>query len=248
MMLWTKDEKKELEKYFTSNRREMTVYQRLIKINPARTYEAMMRQLRKMRSEGWTKNNEAIKQTLRVGYLDIEATKLDADFGFMLSWYIKTAGKNEYRYSVITPGEIRQFKFDERVTKELLEAIKDYDVLWTHYGSDRRFDVPFVRTRALVHKLEDSLPAHMEVFIRDTYPIARNKLKLSRNSLDNIANVLGVDNVKKTPLSKQVWMRAGVGCEESLMKVALHNKRDVQVLERVHKRLSRFEPANLTSM
>lgn len=241
MMYWSKEEDNEMKKYFNSSITEMTLYKKLHKINPKRTYEAMMRRIRLMKEQGYERNKDSALKNLKVGYLDIEATQLNASFGYMLSWYIKTAGKNEYKYSVIKKSEIFNYTFDKRVTKELLEAIKEYDVLYAHYGSDRRFDFPFIRTRVLKHGLEKDFPEYMEKFIMDTYPIARNKLKFHSNRLDAIANVLGITSVKKTHLDTNVWQLATVGHTESLEYVADHNKKDVQLLEKVHKRLSKFE-------
>ena len=241
MMYWTNEEQKKMEKYFNSGVTEMTLYKQLHKINPKRTYEAMMRRIRKMTADGWKKDKDVALEKLRIGYLDIETTNLKGNFGYMLSWYIKKEGKNEYDFSVITKKEIMEYKFDKRLVEELLVAMKNYDVLYTHYGSDRRFDVPFIRTRAYAHNLEDGLPNNMEVFIMDTYPIARNKLCLHSNRLGSIAEALGVDNVKKTPLSSKKWFMAMVGEPDALNYIVTHNKRDVQLLERVHKKLRKVE-------
>jgi len=241
MERWTDDEQVLMEKFFSTNITEMTLYKKLNKINTNRTYEAMMRRLRRMRDAGWVRDKDLALKKLRIGYLDIEATNLKANFGMILSWYIKKEGKNEYDYAVITKKEIFNYKFDERLVKELLEALKNYDVIYAHYGSDWRFDIPFIRTRAYVHNMEDDLPDNMEMFIMDTYPIARAKLKLHSNRLGVIAETLGVANVKKTPLDAKKWTLAAVGHPEALKYIALHNKRDVQLLERVHKKLRKVE-------
>ena len=122
MMYWTKEEHKQMERYFTSNVAEMTLYKRLFKLNPKRTYEAMMRRIRQMKSSGWIKNKDAAIDKLRIGYLDIETTNLKGNFGYILSWYIKKEGKNEYDYSVITKKEIMDYKFDKRLVIELLKS------------------------------------------------------------------------------------------------------------------------------
>lgn len=245
---WSDDEDYVLESYFKGSVKEMSAYERIHAINPHRTYEAMMRRIRLLRSQGWSCSKWQARAALRVGYLDIEATNLDANFGMMLSWYIKTQGKNEYRYGVITKDEIFDEKFDRRIMEELLDALSHYDVLWTHYGSDRRFDVPFIRTRAYRHGLEAKLPHYMEKFIMDTYPIARNKLRLHSNRLDSIADALQIRGVKKTPLSPQKWELAKVGNKGALEYVAKHNKRDVQLLERVHAKLALIDRPIYRSM
>lgn len=238
---WTREEDDILKKFFSQRTTEMTLFQKLIKINPNRSYEAMTRRLRRMKSEGWVKDKDKALSTLRVGYFDIEATSLNASFGYMLSWYIKVAGKNEYYSSVINKKEIFDEKFDERLVKELLEAFKNFDVIYTWYGSDRKFDIPFIRTRAYTHGLEDGLPNNMEMFVMDLWILARNKLKAYNNRLDTIARQVGIDNVKKTPLDPGTWVIAAVGNKEALDYISLHNKRDVQLLERVHSKLKKIE-------
>lgn len=247
-MQWTVKEQKLMEKYFKTSMREMTLFKKLTELNPKRTYEAMMRRIRSMKYDGWEKTQDMAQEKLRIGYLDIEATNLNADFGVILTWYIKTRGKNEYFFDCIKKSELFNHTFDKRVTESLLKAFEHYDVLYTHYGSDRRFDLPFIRTRAYVNCIEDMLPNYMEKFIMDTYPIARNKLKLHSNRLGSIAGMLGIDNVKKTPVTGDKWMKAMYGNEDALNYVLVHNKRDVQLLERVHRKLEKVEKATLRSM
>jgi len=246
-MEWNEKEMKLIVSYFNNNTNEITLYTKLFKLNPNRTLKAVTSKLERMRKEGFSKNRENAIKNLRVGYLDIEATQLSADFGFILSWYIKEKGKNNYDYAVVKKEEIFSGNFDKRVVIELLAAMGEYDVLYTHYGADHRFDVPFIRTRALRHGFENKIPK-TGLFIMDTYPIAKHKLRLHSNRLDSIANAIGIKGVKKTPLSGDVWVKASIGDKNALEYVALHNKRDVQLLERVHNRLSSIEKPRLTSI
>ena len=238
--LWTEEENNCLGNYFSGNMSVLTLLTKLNKINPTRTYEAMMTKIRHMRELGFTRQRENLNKQMRVGYLDIEATQLNASFGFMLSWCIKTQNKNEYCSAVVTKKELFDEKFDYRITKELLTAMKKYDILYAHYGSDRRFDVPFIRTRAYVNQLQDMLPDKNELYIGDTYPIARNKLKLHSNRLDAIGEIIGV-SAKKTPLSAKIWQRASYGNKNALAYISDHNKKDVQLLEQIHLKLQRIE-------
>ena len=132
--------------------------------------------------------------------------------------------------------------------EELLDAFNNYDVLYTHYGSDRRFDLPFIRTRAYANGLEHKLPGYMDKFIMDTYPIARNKLKLHSNRLGVIADILGITDVKKTQLSPKIWMLASAGHPKALAYIQDHNKKDVLLLQKVHQKLRIIESQNFRSM
>ncbi len=244
---WSDEELRLCAQFFRTQMMPMTLYQRIIAINPARSYEAMMRKLREMRLKGWQKPVDRVRTHLRVGYLDIEATNLNADFGFILSWYIKARGKNHYDFAYVTRKEILSFQFDRRIIEELLEAFKNYDKLYAHYGGHSRFDLPFINSRVYHHKLEKKLPRYMEKFIEDTWVLARRKLKLHSNRLDSIARHLGIKHIKKTPLEPALWQRAAVGDEEAIEKICLHNKRDVQLLEAVHKKLEHIERPRFVS-
>jgi len=234
---WTSKEQNLMEQYFKSSSSEMSLYLKLHKINPSRTYEAMMRRIRLMRDGGWEKNKTNALKKLRVGYLDIEATNLNGDFGYILSWFIKHKGKDKYDFSVIKKSEIFNYTFDKRVVKELLEALKNYDVIYAHYGADYRFDIPFIRTRAFKHGLEGMLPMDMELFIMDTYDIAKKKLKLHSNRLGSIGEAVGIKDVKKTPLSPEQWSLATAGHPDALAYIVKHNQKDVQLLEKIHFKL-----------
>jgi len=240
-MKWTPAEQKQIDRFFAGAINTITLAAKIQEINRERTYDAIMGKVRREKRNGRLARKDAVTKQLRVGYLDIEANHLNADFGFMLSYCIKAAGKNEYCEGVVTKDEIFNYEFDKRLVTQLLEDFKKFDVLYAHYGADGRFDIPFIRTRAFDHGLQDKLPGRMELFIMDTWPTARRKLKLHSNRLGSIADALGIKNVKKTPLTPQIWRLASAGHPESLSYIALHNRRDVQILERVHKGLECVE-------
>lgn len=239
---WRVEELDLLTKYFSSGMTELNLYYQLQKLNPARTYEAMTRQIRRWRGKGFTRVKEDALEKLRIGFLDIEATNLNADFGYMLCWYIKAEGKDHYDHACVTKKEMQtKGKRDKRVVSELLDAFDNYDILFAHYGSDRRFDLPYIRTRALYWGFDDRLSRlRNEKFISDTWITSRNKLKLSRNSLANLSKFLGVE-AEKTPLDPSVWNDAMLGDTQALKYVDIHCKADVDVLEAVQARLKSVE-------
>jgi len=245
---WSQAERNLVTQYFGTTWTQLTLYNKIQQINPERSFEAVIREVRKQRDNGMAKTKESSLSKLRIGYLDIEATDLNGDFGYMLSWYIKPRGSRKYDYSVITKEEIVNYDFDKRLVKELFEAFNNYDVLYAHWGRDRRFDLPFIRTRALVHGLQDQLPRRFEKFIMDTWDIAKNKLKLHSNRLDSIADACRIRGVKKTPLSGKIWQLAAIGHPESLKYIATHNRHDVILLERVHRKLEGMENKIYRSM
>lgn len=171
---------------------------------------------------------------LKVGYLDIEAGGLKANFDYMLTYCIKTRGKEEYKTGVIDVKDIRQFKFDKNLIKQLINDISDYDVIVTYYGT--RYDIPFIRTRALHWKHD--FPQFGFIQHKDVYYMVKSKLCLHRNSLDAATNFLGIKG--KNHLDGMIWNKAEHGDTKSLDYVLDHNIRDCVILEKLHKKLELF--------
>ena len=246
---WRAEQLDEVFRFFKTSMTLPTLYARVNKSNPQHSFEAVARQDRRYRGKGYLKPREELTKNLRRGFLDIEATHLKANFGFILSWYIKPEHKREYHCAVVTRDEILDPKIrDKRVVVELLKAFENYDELWAHYGADGRFDIPYIRTRALILKVDDLFPQKGEKFIKDTWEIARKKLVLHSNRLEVIAKALGIKNVSKTTLDPAVWQDAMYGDEKALRYVETHNKHDVILLERVYHRIKRFDQTPLRSM
>jgi uncharacterized protein YprB with RNaseH-like and TPR domain len=198
------------------------------------------------------------------GYFDIETTGFKANFGHMLSWamYVPNTVGSEYAYTrtapltydlgngygevdahengevfydVITRGEaIDPKKFDKRITKSLLKAIDSVDIVVGYYST--RFDVPFVRTRALYHGLR--FPGHQEKIHLDLYYRVRSLLKLGRNTLDQATSFFGIEG--KNHVRGDIWNAARVGDQEALTYVLNHNVEDVQILAELHNKIGGF--------
>jgi uncharacterized protein YprB with RNaseH-like and TPR domain len=168
---------------------------------------------------------------LRIGYLDIEASNLKANWGIMLSWCIKPRGEKDIIESVITKDEIFNYNFDYRVTGELMDAMTDFDILVTYYGTG--FDIPFMRTRALYHGFE--FPEFGSIYHWDLYYKVRSKLKLHNNRLETATKFFDIEG--KTHLEPEQMIRARYGDPESLKWLLHHNQEDVIILEKLHEKL-----------
>lgn len=197
-----------------------------------------------------------IELGLKVAYFDIETSALEADFGFMLSWAIKERGGPTF-FDCIDKDSIFSYEFDKEIVKTLLTKLKDYDIIVTYYGSG--FDIPFVNTRALYYGLEPITNYYTQVSYKETknnelkikekvvpvfyhwdlYYTVRNKLALSRNSLENVTQFFGIEG--KTKLDRTILMKARYGDEKSLKYILDHNKQDVIILERLHNRLLKLQ-------
>lgn len=184
--------------------------------------------LKRDRKEQFSDENE------RIGYFDIETDHLKADFGKVLSWVIKEAGKRRYDWALITREELWSADEDKRLIRELMDCLRKYTVIVTYYGT--RFDFPFVRTRALSHGF-DFIP-HGEIHHRDLYYKVRNKLCLHRNRLEVACEHLGIQG--KTQVKPAIWQAAKRGDERALQYVKRHNFADVRILERLHQKIARY--------
>lgn len=126
----------------------------------------------------------------RIGFLDIEAEDLSADYGIMFNWCILDGKTNKIHQDVITLEDIKNGssksrnvppREDKRITQSLIKTLENYDRVVAHYGS--RYDVPFIRTRAVICGVD--FPTYGMLNQTDTWVILKNKFKLSRNSLQN---------------------------------------------------------------
>lgn len=174
----------------------------------------------------------------RIGFLDIETSNLDANWGIILTYCIKDGQSNKIYQGVITKEDIKKYpadKTDKRIVKDLVRDVKRFDRIVTHYG--RRFDIPYTRTRALIVGVE--FPYFGSISNDDTWLTARRKLKLNSNRQDTVDRALfGKSN--KTHLSPKYWIAAARGSKRALNYVLDHNKRDVIALERVWLKLRNF--------
>lgn len=181
----------------------------------------------------------------KLGFLDIEATNLKANFGVVICWCIKPNKAKKIIERCVTPKEMRAGIRDENVIRELAPAMRKFDRLVVHYGTDRKFDLPFLRSRAL--RMGIDFPKHKEIWVTDTWVIAKRKLCLSSNRLGTIADHLKV-KMKKTPITTDHWLDALSGKKESLDYILDHCQRDVLILEKVYNRIWPFAPRSKTSI
>lgn len=173
-----------------------------------------------------------------IGHLDIEASNLNADFGYMLSYAIKVDG-GDILGRALRPKEIKDGTFDKVLVAELARDIRMFHRVTVYYGGDHRFDLPFIRTRALYHRVE--FPLYRDVFCTDCWPIVRNKLRLHRNGLVNICELLGIE-AKTHQMKPRLWCMAQMGDQASLDYIWEHNKEDVVSLEGVYHAIKDYVP------
>jgi uncharacterized protein YprB with RNaseH-like and TPR domain len=178
----------------------------------------------------------------RIGYLDIESSNLDADFGVMYSWAIKTKGSNEILTDRMTRKDALSYRYDRELVRSLTDAISTYDIIYTYYGS--RFDIPYIRTRAMFYR--EAFPLNNSVTHVDLWFAARSKMKLHSNRLANVTSFLGIEG--KTPIDSKYWVQALSGNDTALRYIQKHNIADVKILEKFHERIEPYMGVRNTSI
>lgn len=168
---------------------------------------------------------------IRIGYLDLECSHLKADIGILLTWCIKREGGAILEGS-ITRSDIRKAKKgdeDRRVVRECVEALNEFDIVVTYYGS--RFDIPFLRTRAVSMGL--AFPPFGAVKHIDAYDILRHRFCLLSKKLVHCCKAL-LGKTDKTTIEWPIWREAARGDAKALAYILEHNRADVRDLEKLY--------------
>lgn len=121
---------------------------------------------------------------------------------------------------------------DKKLLTEFIKIANQADELIGHNGD--KFDLPWIRTRCLLHEIE-MFPNYTTV---DTLKIARNKFRFNSNRLNYIAQYLGIGQKIKTEFN--LWKDIVLNKDANAMdKMIKYCKKDVVLLEKVHKHLSK---------
>jgi len=180
--------------------------------------------------------------TERIGYLDIEASNLKSDFGIVYCYCIKDGDSSAIYRDWVSPREFRTC-LDKDVIRNCIRDMNRFDRICTWYGS--RFDLPFIRSRAIAHGLTFPLPKTL--WQTDGWLISRNKLALSSNRLKAVAKfVLG--KTQKTEIENIYWLRALQGNSKAMAYIVDHCEKDVLDLERVYRVIGQYSPKAKTSI
>jgi uncharacterized protein YprB with RNaseH-like and TPR domain len=183
----------------------------------------------------------------RVGFLDIETSNFSASFGVVVTWCLKEQGGEIYE-GYLTDKDFKDKNgwYDKRILNDCVETIKDFDRIVVYWGKDRRFDIPFLRTRAVTMGIE--FPLYQENLVNDAYDIVKNKFKFGRNSLAAACTQLGIES-KETQMSPEMWVRATIGRDKKAISWILqHNREDVISTEKLWNRISNFANTPKTSI
>lgn len=173
----------------------------------------------------------------KTGFIDIEASQLKADWGIALCVSILDLNSDHNFVRTITKEEVFSDSVDKSLIKDTVKEMRTYDRLIGFYASNMRFDIPFLRTRAVFHNLD--FPGFGEIVMEDLYPVIRYKFKLSSNRLNNACEAL-LGHTNKTHWLWKHWLRAVQGNQASLDYIQDHCIKDTQEVKRLYQKIYKF--------
>ncbi|HLG97243.1 MAG TPA: ribonuclease H-like domain-containing protein [Bryobacteraceae bacterium] len=179
----------------------------------------------------------------RIGVMDLECSGLQSDYSQLLTWVILDSATGEVYKDQITPSDIRSGIEDRRIVASLIEAMKSFTLLCGHYST--RFDIPYIRARALIHGLE--FPPYGSIKHFDTYFLCRSKFKLSSRRLDNLARFL-LGKSDKTRVDARYWRDGLRGDPKAIRYILDHNRKDVVMTEKLYNAIVKFKRPTATSI
>jgi uncharacterized protein YprB with RNaseH-like and TPR domain len=179
-----------------------------------------------------------------IGFLDCETNNLDSDFGILLSYAIKEFESDTIYKGVLEKSDTQSSaEEDKRLVGRCVKDLLKFDRVITWYG--KKFDLPFIRTRALICGVD--FPFYGGIKHNDIYYIAKYRLKLHSNRLENVCRVL-FGETQKTHIDARYWRGALRGDKTALAYILDHNIRDVMDLERVYLKLRDYAKPTDTSI
>ena len=181
----------------------------------------------------------------KIGVLDIETTNFKSNWGYTFCYYIKHYGKNKYEKYVLNQREVRSIDQDKKLLKKLCEDIRKFDRIIVYWGKDRRHDIPFLRSRALLYGFD--FPKYKDMYVTDLYDICKTKLSLNRYRLNTVCQFFEIPS-KQHPYTPTIWNRAQSGHIPSLRIVSLHCKEDVDSTDLVTQKMIKFVRISKTSI
>ncbi len=143
----------------------------------------------------------------------------------------KYLGEKKVHYIVAKNGN------DRNVVGRLHEVLSGCDAVITHFGD--RFDIPWIRTRALIHGMKP-IPPLTQI---DTYKLAKKGFNFNNSKLDYLGKMLGVGQKITTHFG--LWIECMKGNKKAIREMVAYNQEDVRLLERVYLKLQPHGVARL---
>lgn len=171
------------------------------------------------------------------GYWDIETSQAGrgaGNFGILYCWAIRDRKSGDTYYDYMTR---RTRKEERRVVKSMIEVMRDFDRLYTWFGTGH--DGPVSRSRAEYHGL--NFPGYQEVLHTDLYYAFRGRFKLHSNRQDSVAEFFGQAPQQHT-LKPEVWIDLLFNdtFAEAIEHVVEHCIEDVEQTQWIHERIEKY--------
>ena len=142
----------------------------------------------------------------------------------ILSWSAKWLGHTKFFYEDVSKDT------EVDILSKLVDLLDEADMVVGH--NLKKFDMPKIRGRCLVNGLDVPSP-YKEI---DTYQTARRAFGFDRNTLEELARILGVapkSDHKKFP-GFELWYQCLVNNPEAWKEMRKYNMQDVLVTEQVY--------------
>jgi hypothetical protein len=171
----------------------------------------------------------------RTAIYDLETTDLNGQIGRVLCGVVLVFDPEElyvFRADNYEAWKNGQRSNDREILGDILSVLECCDIHFAHNG--RWFDQKFLATRAIAHNFPPVQPQKLV----DPCQKARQQFALASNSLDSVADHLGIE-MKKTPFESNVWARAMLdGNQKDMDYIVEHCVIDVYVLAQIARRIA----------
>ena len=165
--------------------------------------------------------------------VSINPIQIESEKGIICIGY-KWGGEKETHCLTWNPNTLDDTKMLAKFNKIASEA----DLLVGHNGQN--FDVKEIRTAIALRGLANGW---CETPCLDTLKDYRRAFRFNSNRLDAVARSLGLGH--KNPMSFDDWIQVAKGDKSALDKMVRYCKKDVVLLQKVHKRLDFYAPPSV---
>lgn len=125
---------------------------------------------------------------------------------------------------------------DKDLLKKFVKVLAKADEIIAHNGD--RFDIKWLRTRCLLH----DIPMFPKYETIDTLKVAKSQFSFNSNRLDYIAKFTG-EGSKMEHEGISLWKKVILEeDQEALENMIAYCKRDVEILEKVFRRMRKYAP------
>lgn len=165
-----------------------------------------------------------VEKANTLAFFDIEATGLRGDYNSVLVASIKPYNSKPYSFVIKQPGN------DNKVVRDVKEALESYDCWVTYYG--KGFDIPMINTRLLKWKARPLEKRHH----LDMFFTLKSNLLTARKSQGHLLSWLGTPEEKMT-VGADVWSQVLMDPSGPAMKTMIARcESDVEGLQALYER------------